>query len=293
MFIPSTAAVIMLTGYAIASVYVRPHLRKNGYGRHLLRLMHHVLAPPLSLPAFPKAWGSPPLEYYGDAVVSILYSDVGEFYTTCGPSVGGEGWVVADKRSTIWSTEGNRLPSASDDVQLLDEAQLKELLVHDEELLLKELCHASRPEQKRFTFLPLDGPLNFQIQRFKLTPTTAPPNAKAWPPTKFGAHLNTPFSSNLVFAAWTFEPKHVSTPSKLIITRMRCDGTSMGKLMNAALDVAVEAGVEQVEVWNLSGELVRAAAEIGGKTIEREDHWPSIAWYGSPGDDVEWVNNEK
>ncbi|KAG8890047.1 hypothetical protein FRB98_001160 [Tulasnella sp. 332] len=284
----------MAVGYAIASVYVQPHLRKNGYATHMMRLMHHVLASPLGLPRFPEAWGPPPIEYFGDAILSCLYSDVGEFYTKCGPSPDTTGWRITSKRSTVWKTAGHT-PTTHHGVELLDEAELKNLLVKDEELLLKELSHPLPPHNqdtaKRFTFLPADGPLNFQLKSSQLTAGRQPSGASAWPPEAYGAHFVSPFSSNIIFAGWTFEL--LPEPSRLIVTRMRCDDTSLPKLISAALDVAVAAGLEEVEVWDLPDELIEAATVSGGRTFERTKHWPSVAWYGPPGEEVQWANNEK
>lgn len=282
----------MAVGYAIASVYVQAHLRRNGYAAHMMRLVHHVVASPLGLPRFPEAWGAPPLEYFGDAILSCLYSDVGEFYTKCGPSPDSRGWRITNKRSTIWKTADHTTSATiPDGVELLDEAELKKLLIKDEELLLRELSHPLPPHgqetAKRFTFLPADGPIDFQLRTFQLTPWARPSGASK----SYGAHLVSPFSSNVIFAAWTFEL--MPEPSRLIVTRMRCDEGSLPKLISAALDVAVAAGLEVVEVWGLPDELVDAAAGSGGRTFEREEHWPSVAWYGSPGEDVQWVNNEK
>ncbi len=100
----------------------------------------------------------------------------------------------------------------------------------------------------------------------------------------------TPFSSNLTFASWTYDFR--AKPPTLGINRIRCDEISLPKLIGAALKTARGFGLENVEVWDLNGELVKAAERIGGQMVERETHWPSLAWYGTPGDEVEWVNNE-
>lgn len=282
----------IMTGYVVSGVYVRPHLQRNGYGRHMIRLMHHVLAPPSSLPAFPEAWGAPPLKSLGDAALSALYSDVGDFYASCGPSPSEVGWKATDRRSTTWRVSG-QTPSLStqEGIRLLDDKGLKDILAQDEVLILQELQHGLTGDRTRFTFLPADGPLNFQIQLFKLSPNARPFSASHWPPTAFGAQAVSLDSPQLAFAAWTFEVH--PAPMRLIITRMRCDENSLAKLVNAALDIAVQTGMEQVEVWNLPKELVNAASRLGGITCEREDHWPAVKWYGSPSEEVEWINNEK
>ncbi|KIO34682.1 hypothetical protein M407DRAFT_240508 [Tulasnella calospora MUT 4182] len=41
-------------GYGIASVFTRPDFRGKGYGSHMMRLLHWVLAPHELLPRFPN-----------------------------------------------------------------------------------------------------------------------------------------------------------------------------------------------------------------------------------------------
>ncbi|KAG8979759.1 hypothetical protein FRB94_010348 [Tulasnella sp. JGI-2019a] len=287
---------IMAVGYAIASVYVKPSLRRIGYAGHMMRLLHHVLASPLGLPRFPKEWGDPPVEYFGDAIPSCLYSEIGEFYTKCRSTPESQGWTIVDKRSTVWKTSQHTSDpsvSAKDDIKQFDERELNELL--KQELLLEEISHPlslHKPTSaKRFTFLPAGGPLNYHLKLFQMTPWIRLAKASTWPPTSYGAHLINPFSSNVIFAAWTLEP--LPSPSRLIITRMRCDEVCLDKLVSAALDAAVNAGMDLVEVWGLPGELVYAATASGGRTFERDERWPSVMWYGAPGEDVEWTNNEE
>src|SRR5436190_19545354 len=85
-----------VVAYGIASVYTPLRHREKGYAKHLMRLLHFVMADPSLLPQFPvDAWGAPPIIPpnvnfpYMTAVASGLYSDVGSnFYPFCGPGVG-------------------------------------------------------------------------------------------------------------------------------------------------------------------------------------------------------------
>lgn len=291
VFDPSLDAITPSTGYWIGYVFVPEAQRRNGYGRHLMRLLHHVMAVPPKLPPFPEAWGSPPLHRLGDAVVSILHTTVGEFYVPCGAAPGYTGWTTAKKQETIWRTEEHRPSAIHNNVELLDEIGLETILLRDEDLMLQELRSPASPARKRFTFLPAGGLVAYNIRYFQLTPDEKPANALVWPPKVFGAQVTDESSSELCFAAWTFQIN--PAPSKLNIIRLRCNAASLGRLVRAALDVAVEAGVEKVEAWNLSDELVEAATMLDGKTADAGSCWPCMAWYDNEGEEVEWRNIEK
>jgi hypothetical protein len=95
------------SSYAVASVYTPSRYRERGYAKHLMRLLHFVIADPSLLPPFPiEDWGVPPVIPpnanlpYRKAVASGLYSDVGSnFYRFCGPGMGPN---ATDKRG--WNT---------------------------------------------------------------------------------------------------------------------------------------------------------------------------------------------
>ena len=60
--------------YGIGAVFCPPQHRKNGYARHMMRLLHYVLASPRSLPSLPSEWGAPPVPSpgVGNACFSAL-----------------------------------------------------------------------------------------------------------------------------------------------------------------------------------------------------------------------------
>lgn len=72
------------------------YARKKGYARHMLRLLHYMLAPETRLAPFPAEWGAPPAAdiRIGDARFSVLYSGIGEkFYADCTKGAEDKGWV--------------------------------------------------------------------------------------------------------------------------------------------------------------------------------------------------------
>ncbi|KDQ17758.1 hypothetical protein BOTBODRAFT_185844 [Botryobasidium botryosum FD-172 SS1] len=108
-----------VTAYGIGAVFTPKRFRGKGYASHMMRLLHHVLAPPSSL-EFPAAeWGTPPVipPGFGNARISYLYSDVGtSFYASCGPGVEKcGGWVVSSPKIVVW--EVSTLEGALDGIQ--------------------------------------------------------------------------------------------------------------------------------------------------------------------------------
>ncbi|KAG8864758.1 hypothetical protein FRB96_003344 [Tulasnella sp. 330] len=176
---PLTERVDLSIGYTIGYVYVPDHLLGLGYGKHMMRLLHHVLAPPHGLPAFPtREWGSPPVQRFGDATVSVLYSGVGDYYTTCGPTLDKSGWAAAAKRKSTWTIGGHgpsHISSISHgpDVRLLNAEEIKTVLTQDDALLIKELSNASsRSSNRRFVFVP--SPDEFLVGRYQIAPSKRP-----------------------------------------------------------------------------------------------------------------------
>ncbi|KAG9049106.1 hypothetical protein FS837_011118 [Tulasnella sp. UAMH 9824] len=283
-------------GYGIASVFTRPDFRGKGYATHLMRLLHWVLAPHELLPRFPfEIWGSPPSQTLGDATVSVLYSDVGGFYERCGPTPETPGWISTARYSTVWPVNADNAVSRPTKVRWLEEHSLMPLLHQDDRLIIKDLATSSTDEP-RFTFLPGDGQLEFQTKRYIVSLG----DAEIKFPKYFGVTVAGEESeSKLAYGAWTFELK--PEPSRLIICRLRATLESFPTILDAVLSEARKVGVEIVEVWNLPSELQKAVEETGGRTFEREDHWPCLVWYGinAAPDSIDWKqiikwdNNEK
>jgi GNAT superfamily N-acetyltransferase len=276
-------------GYGIASVFTLPAYRKRGYASHMMKLLHRVLAPSSSLPAFPTEWGTPPgiPPSFGNAVVSVLYSDVGEnFYRLCGPAAGVDGWVPSvEHTSTIWKLEGIAKDEhlANEQVKYLNIDEIEPILELDDKAILDDL-NCTSASSTRFVFFSANGLNNFQVQRYLLTIPSETTPIPSW-----GAYI--PGSRPPHFALWVVEPAPL--PSRLIITRLRCDAATFPGLIRAAQKVLVGHSIAQLEVWNLPSELKEVAKGLGGVTEVRLEHLPSVAWYGERKDAVEWVHNEK
>lgn len=76
----------------------------RGYTRHMLRLLHYVIADRGLLPPFPAKWGAPPAESLADAHFAVLYSGVGrEIYRKCTRGEDVDGWSPADMVTRVWT----------------------------------------------------------------------------------------------------------------------------------------------------------------------------------------------
>ncbi|KAI0764876.1 hypothetical protein C8Q74DRAFT_1318431 [Fomes fomentarius] len=174
-----------VTAYGIASVFTPARNRKKGYARHMMRLLHWVLAPRSALQGppnissstrsstaltFPAEWGTPPdialsLESLGNAHFSVLYSDVGrEFYRSCGTdAVSRNGWVVTGATETSWilsrtqtgcatpeppAAEPVEEPLAKRDAELtrLTESDVLTLYTHDARWIKDDLAAQARAQ---------------------------------------------------------------------------------------------------------------------------------------------------
>ncbi|KAG9013753.1 hypothetical protein FRB90_005713 [Tulasnella sp. 427] len=270
IFIKAQSQVKESVGYGIASVFTRPAFRGKGYASHMMHLLHWN----------PGAF--PPENLNGDAVLSVLYSDVGGFYERCGPGPGALGWVSTERRSAIWPAHAEEPPLDGIKAQILNQDSIWNLIDVDDHLIIdKELAAASSPE------------LCFSYTQGR----------KRQNPGNFGVFAaegeqNAPGAA-LAYAVWTFEMK--PHPSRLIICRLRATPQTFPIIIKAAQREAKMSGVEIVEVWNLPTELESLVQGTGGRVIERDDHWPCMAWYGLPEvpetmnlrETVKWVNNEK
>ncbi|KAF8972632.1 hypothetical protein BDZ97DRAFT_1901166 [Flammula alnicola] len=278
--------------YAIASVFTPAANRGKGYARHMMRLLHWLIAPREYLPKeFPIEWGSPPVRpsYISDGAFSVLYSDVGEnFYRLCGPAPDKDGWLVTSPITTTWDVVKSHelLSTAEREEKLawkwLDESLVNEVWKADAALMKEEMSQISPSHTVECTFLPTKGVADFQhhrLQQFwgKMSPK----------PIHWGVYSNSTSRSEgsldaSTFASWTLDVRP-SEMNKMIITRLRVQPKDFEELLFKVIDFAKQHSVEIVEVWNLDP-----------NTFSRDEHLPSFKWYGEGGPQhVAWIYNER
>ncbi|KDQ61629.1 hypothetical protein JAAARDRAFT_150491 [Jaapia argillacea MUCL 33604] len=286
--------------YGIAGVFTPPKNRGKGYARHMMRLLHWVLAPKTALPAeFPTAWGEPPerVRGVGDAGFSALYSDVGEdFYSACGVEEASvEGWDVRGPVGTVWELPKARVegtPTSRKEWVWLDEDEMEDVWKQDVELMKRDVEERARETGRvQFSYLPDHGVAGMQVKR---TMEFLPGLETTMPMEKWGVALKTGngFSAT-AYATWTLDV--LADEGVVIITRIRAERTIFKELIAKVMEAAGESGkIVKVEVWNLPAELEEIAGTMGGKTEKRNEHLSAFKWYGvENNDDVDWAFNEK
>ncbi|KZP11154.1 hypothetical protein FIBSPDRAFT_757115 [Athelia psychrophila] len=289
--------------YGIASVFTPAHKRKRGSARHMMRLLHWVMAPRADLPKFPSAWGSPPPpSSEGNAKFSALYSDIGvDFYHQSGPrDIKSEGWLSVGAISTVWETSSPSLSHTLENDQhqweLLDHEAVEMLWNSDIPAMENDLIKMSKScGQTCFAFLPSGGVGAFQVHRAAtMIPDGSPvPRMDHW-----GVVLANSNEEPKTFATWTIDDFNQAKIPTLLITRMRATSATLPSLMRRINRViwedAKKPGATRIEAWNLPVELELVASELGGKTEERSEHLPSFKWYGDGKEEsVKWLFNEK
>ncbi|KAF8630760.1 hypothetical protein AX17_005355 [Amanita inopinata Kibby_2008] len=300
-------AVQVVECYGVASVFTPESKRGRGYARHLMKLLHWVLAPMSSLPpTFPHEWGTPPqrVESCGNAAFSALWSDVGkDLYLSCGPTGGSDGWIVRDPISTVWEVAGLRAMFVGHNTGKpwvwLDEAAVNNLWEDDAKVLKEDILKAGIDQGTRqvdayFTFLPNRGVAAFQHRRLEHFWRQMRPVPEYWGVIRTQYTTEKTLNPETVYATWTIELRPPN-PRALILTRMRVQtAADLKDLLYQIVLFCEKHGLERIEVWDLQHRLQSAGLQLGGKIIEREGYLPSFKWYGKEAHtQVKWLFNEK
>ncbi|KAF4610659.1 hypothetical protein D9613_006788 [Agrocybe pediades] len=259
------------TGYGIASVFTPVRNRGKGYAKHMMRLLHWVLAKreyldQLEWPS--EEWGEKPIvsrteqegSHGGDALFSALWSDVGpEFYARCGTGIREEGgWQVQDPHILIWNVGDAHSSTVSGEWEWLNEQEVHDLWKEESERMKLELEERARESQTSIcTFLPDNGVADFLIDRKRMGWMRMEHVPEYWGIRHSTARLDQ-------FATWTIERRKDGS-WVMVITRLRGDAEAIIQAIIAGF--AKKHGVSAIECWGV------------GDT-ERDDHLPCFKWYG-------------
>lgn len=83
-------------------------------------------------------------------------------------------------------------------------------------------------------------------------------------------------------------------PRTLVITRLRASDDQFEELWWKVVELAQIAGMEKIEVWNPASSLATTGHRLGSETVVREEHLPSLKWYGpESSEEVYWEFNER
>lgn len=295
--------IVLVPSYGITGVFTPPQHRRRGYAAHMMSLLHWVLANKSfrSCQAFPPAWGTPPdvPQGVGDGHWSALYSDISsEFYQKCAMIKGGQGWVVNKPFSTVWNVKNiseshNQLPFRT--FEWLDAEAAEDLWKQERQWMARDMAYALHDsERNAISFLPDQGVAAMQVQR------TIDVSSGRFASSIWGVRLSTSSHSNNsqgaaapTYATWTFETE--DNIKILLISRLRCSSLEFPNLLAVLRQAAESEGAKKIEVWNLPPELlVIAENHVHAQTISREEHLPSLAWYGDVSvGQPNWAFNEK
>ncbi|KAF8920796.1 hypothetical protein CPB85DRAFT_1273035 [Mucidula mucida] len=279
--------------YGIASVFTPLRYRKRGYARHMMRLLHWLLAPHEVFPAFPEEWTLPerPAQLVPGAF-STLWSDVGSFYQYCGPTTEQDGWILGNANGTFWEVEESikALGDQKEDQykwRWLTSSAMPDLWEREKEVMKRDMNVFSTSAEgcrAMFSFLPGKGVEQFQRDRH--------PNVferMQIPLDPCGVSLGDLDQDALV--TWTIQEK----PPTLLITRIRLADVDMFPgVLSLLLSVAKQYALERIEFWNLAPNLLVKVEELGGRNEVRTEHLPAFKWYGpEETESVVWLNNER
>lgn len=157
---PGETTPVDCVSYGIACVYTNPAHRGNGYARHMLRLLHYLLAPASTLPPFPAAWGAPPAVPRGlglqDAAFSVLYSGVGDqFYAKCTKGETEPGWICETMAVRQWNIPDSETAAEEEEGWTwLDRESLKEWEMEASRRIRRDIASTGDKSKTRLAILP-------------------------------------------------------------------------------------------------------------------------------------------
>lgn len=226
------------------------------------------------------------------SIASVLYSDVGDFYSRCirlSPACGPEsGWTQEASTITSWPVSWKSTDLADvetctirlDDLDRIADADaglLKEVVKGGEQCTMSIV-----PTGPGLAWLPERAQIHAKAQTNKDSRRGRPDLGN----TGWGVELGTPDQHGTwAFAVWTYD----LAEQELQILRLRCPTVGqLGVIIGKAVEAAKQQGMERVTAWNLDRHL---AEQTGGTITTRCEHLPAMAWYGC-GDRLRWIANE-
>lgn len=276
------------TGRAISSVFTPPRFRNKGYARRFMSQLHAALAPQ----CYPdlRTLASPA---HSESIVSVLYSSVGDFYSSCTPSAGELGWTIQRSLKTSWALSDIKQllelgEAEQSTIPLLSGSDVAATLSLDDHEISADLLERQKidPSATYFAFAPT-APLNSLPMTLSMLvdPSTRSDSSDvAW-----GARI--PDSGE--FVTWVY--LH-GTARTLSITRLRASTISLAWLLRAAAHAAEKTKCESIEAWNVPEHLASVVKATGGDTFERQENLSAFKWYGKqPGETgkVVWALDER
>ncbi|KAF7555432.1 hypothetical protein G7046_g6558 [Stylonectria norvegica] len=273
--------------HGIASVFTFAECRGKGYAGGLMTLLG-------------EEWKAVQEKKNGDAVCSVLYSDIGKkFYHTLG-------WKPFESAHLVFPVASQESPN-EESLKPITYDDLPALATRDEQLIRQKLSLPSASSSTRVALLPDLETLHWHLYRedfmcrhiFSRTPDTRgavytpkdTPNSRVWAIWSRGFYGGTisPEKNTLHFLRFVVEDESISDEE-------------LAKAIKAIVGLAQSEArawlCHKVELWNPDErvrKLVVGSEELEAEYVVREsDSIASLQWFGDGSvEDVEWIANEK
>ncbi|KAJ2994456.1 hypothetical protein HDV02_001547 [Globomyces sp. JEL0801] len=245
--------------FAIGSVYTPTQHRRKGYASEMMKLLQNTL------------------KSFKDSVASTLYSDIGrDFYANLGWKVHPSKSLVLDQLNTIPSFEVSSIIPLTVDTA-------RKLIEDEESQFLNQFKSLDKP---RFAIIPTINELEWLFNRGLFYSRVGKYKRKDQIKS-----IGIATSTNDGYLTWS----HSFKEGILYITMIQCTSANAKMLLLSAITEALKFGLEKVEIWNPSEDLVNAASSISKHfhVIDRTDSLSSLAVWGQEDSELEWVRNEK
>lgn len=288
--------------HAIASVFCAPAYRRRGYAARLMKELADKL----------RHWQSE----YGTSIGSVLYSDVGKFYTKFG-------WAT---NATNFHLDFSPIVDGiwPDAAQLVTEDDIEALCKRDEAIVRSAMAEPSSIAARRMTIPPTLDHMLWHIRKTEFS-TSFIFGEIPW--TK-GAISGSP--GNQTWAIWAHRYydhalEHDDPDNVLYILRFVVEGdktanraqmldaasnegdaaanegqiAAITAILHAALAEASKWRLNRVQLWEPSRLVQRVIKQVGLEHVRVEREEESVAsgmWYGEDGrfaDAPLWINNER
>ncbi|KAG8692521.1 hypothetical protein FRC09_011142 [Ceratobasidium sp. 395] len=270
------------TGYAIAGVFTPPQYRGKGYARRMMGLLHFAIAQPGGVPTFPSSWGQSPTRIEPSGSLSVLYSGVGTFYSTCPPGEG-TGWTIVGTKTAHWIVNEVEILPIDPRIELLSQEAAVSTVVGDAPLFKRDFESRGPSPHVHFAFQPTAAWCLFQMRNHLDHPDLVVSSPEIW-----GARIQAE-DGETHFIVWTYKP-YPESQRKLVVVSLRSSPATFPLLFAAVVSIARDRGYEIVEAWDLEKAIDSVVQKTGGRTFEREGQLPAVKWYGSQ-ESIVWVGN--
>lgn len=253
-----------------------PENRKRGYAQRMMELLAAGVRDQSGAGA---DWVDDAGPWMGgsDALVSVLYSDVGSFYKRCG-------WEITGPTQTTWTLDAlptSAFPSPPSCTTLVpipfDLSTFTTLAEADSALLAASL------EPGAFAMEPTGPTYHWHITKSVFIATVR----KLPIPSTWG------FSSSTSGACVLFTFDFPKGAVKILRLRTTGNAAETRDLLRGVFAEAKRAGCGKVRGWNVEREVLDALEDgERGETCEREDSLSALNWFGRPAEGAQWVANE-